>query len=75
MALRVDLKIAIIKSFGTQRALAEATKLSEYKLSNIVRGLVWPSSTERAALTACLGEDHFAHEGLAQGGETRSARR
>lgn len=72
MAIRLDLKVAIIKSYRTQRALAEATGIPEIKLSNIVRGLVWPSSTERTAISAALGEDYFANP-ITQV-ESRSAR-
>lgn len=72
MAVRLDLKVAIIKSGRTQRAIAAATQIPEIKLSNIVRGLTWPSSTERAALTAALGQDFFTEPATA--GEVRSAR-
>lgn len=60
--VRLDLKVAIIRSGRTQRALAAATSIPEIRLSNIVRGLTWPSSTERGALAAALGEDYFAKE-------------
>ena len=59
MSVRVDLKVAIIKSGRTQRALAVATSIPESRISNIVRGIAMPSSTERVALTAVLGEDYF----------------
>jgi hypothetical protein len=71
MPIRLDLKVAIIKSGRTQRDLAQATEINEIKLSNIVRGMVWPSSTERQALAAALGEDYFADVAP----EARSARR
>jgi hypothetical protein len=60
VSVRLDLKVAIIKSGRTQRQLAAVTEIPEVKLSNIVRGLAWPSSTERAALASALGEDYFA---------------
>lgn len=60
MAVRLDLKVAIVKSGRTQRALAVATSIPEIRLSNIVRGLTVPSSTERTALASELGEDYFA---------------
>jgi len=64
VAARLDLKIGILRStFRTQRNLSVATRIPEIKLSKIVCGLAVPNSTERAALTAALGQDFFAHEG------------
>jgi hypothetical protein len=57
--LRLDLKVAIVKSGRTQRAISAATNIPEIRLSNIVRGLAWPSSTERTALASALGQDFF----------------
>jgi hypothetical protein len=73
VAVRLDLKVAIIKSGRTQRALSAATGIPEIKLSNIVRGLTWPSSTERSAISAALGEDFFTNPAPVAA-ETRSAR-
>ena len=73
MSVRLDLKVAIIKSGRTQRALAAATNIPEIKLS--IRGLTWPSSMERAALAAALGEDHFTDAEMASASaEVRSRR-
>jgi hypothetical protein len=56
---RLDLKVAIIRSGRTQRGLAAETAIPEIRLSNIVRGITVPNSTERTALYAVLGEDYF----------------
>lgn len=73
MPVRIDLKIAILKTGRTQRAIAAQTRIPEIRLSNIVRGLVCPSSTERNALASVLGEDVFAMD--ASFATARSARR
>jgi len=60
--VRLDLKVAIIKSGRTQRGLATESRIPEIRLSNIVRGYAHPSSKERTALAAVLGEDFFAND-------------
>jgi hypothetical protein len=71
-ALRLDLKIAILKSGRTQRRLSTETHIPEIRLSNIVRGIACPNSTERTALANALGEDYFTAPAAP---DTRSARR
>ena len=59
---RIDFKVAIIKSGKNQRQLAEVARIPEVKLSKIVTGHASPSTTERVALAAALGQDFFATE-------------
>ncbi|HEY1307718.1 MAG TPA: hypothetical protein VGF24_29405 [Vicinamibacterales bacterium] len=65
MAAGLDLKLAIVRRQRTQRDVALATRIPEARLSEIVRGLVVPNSTERTALADEMGEDYFA--GMAVG--------
>lgn len=72
VAVRIDVKIALLEKGLTQRSLAGATEIPENRLSNIIRGISWPSSTERSALAEQLGKDYFATEDTV---EARSAGR
>jgi hypothetical protein len=74
VAVRLDLKFAILRSGRTQREIAETTRIPEVKLSNIVRGLVLPNSMERMALASALGEDYFSRDAVSNGAEARSRR-
>jgi hypothetical protein len=56
-----NLKIAIVLSGKTQRELSFDTRIAETRISDLVRGRGWPSSTEREALATVLGADPFAY--------------
>jgi hypothetical protein len=58
-----DLKIALIKSFGSQIVAARRLKIQECKLSYLVNGHSKPNERERALLERALGRDYFANEG------------
>ena len=58
--MNTNLKIAIVLSGKTQRELSYDTRIAETRISDLVRGRGLPSNTERAALAAALGSDHFA---------------
>ena len=58
--MNTNLKIAIVLSGKTQRELSFDTRIAETRISDLVRGRGLPSNTERAALAAALGSDHFA---------------
>ncbi len=59
--MNFDLKFAILKTGTTQRAVGLLAHIPETRLSEIVRGRVAPSATERAALTRILGQDYFTN--------------
>ena len=60
--MRLGLKLAILNSGHSQRAVAAQTQIPEARLSNIVRGWTEPRADERAALQRCLhvNADAFA---------------
>ena len=58
--MNTNLKIAIVLSGKTERELSFDTRIAETRISDLVGGRGWPSSTERAALAVALGGDHFA---------------
>lgn len=61
MALNRRLKVAIIESGQSQRAIAAtAGNIREVRFSDIVRGQVQPSPSERAAIAAVLGKPETA---------------
>ena len=60
MAIRLGLKLAILSRYGTQRKFAGSIGLGEVRVSNIVRGIAVPSSTEQAAIESALGQDFFS---------------
>ena len=70
--MNIPLKIAIFKTGKTQRQLSLEALIPEGRLSSLVRGAAWPSSTERAALERVLGADYFADDTTNQ--ETVEAR-
>jgi hypothetical protein len=72
--VRLDLKVAIVRSGRTQRAIAAVTQIPEVRLSNMVRGLTVPNSTERVALASALGEDFFGDTEAATHSEARGHR-
>jgi hypothetical protein len=60
--VRLPLKVATLRTGKSQREISLDARIPETRLSDLVRGRAWPSSTERAALTAALGQDYFAGE-------------
>src|SRR5687767_9120707 len=59
-AMRLDLKIAILRSGKSQRRVAADAGLTENRLSEIVRGWIHPSDDERARIAAVLDADKVA---------------
>ena len=57
--MNVELKVELIRHFGTQVAAAKQLKISGPKLSYLVRGHAEPSARERQILCAALGADYF----------------
>jgi helix-turn-helix protein len=56
MSINLDLRIALIKRFGTQVEAARQLGIREAKLSYIVRGHVGPSQAEFKSLEVALGK-------------------
>ena len=54
--MRLNLKIAIVASGGTQRELSWKSKIPENRLSSIVRGWIDPRDEERHAIAEALGK-------------------
>jgi hypothetical protein len=75
--VHLPLKFAIIRSGKSQRQISLDALIPETRLSDLVRGRGWPSSTEREALQAVLGADYFGEQddALQQPAEAPSARR
>jgi hypothetical protein len=61
--VNIDLKIALIKNFGSQLAASRRLKIDEGKISHFVRGHDEPNERERALLEKALGRDYFSKEG------------
>jgi hypothetical protein len=59
--MRLDLKVAIIRSGHSQRDISAQTRIPEARLSSIVRGWVAPRPEEQLALQQHLrvGPDAF----------------
>ena len=62
MGVRIPLKIGILKSGMTQRAVSVEARIPENRLSEIVTGRVNPTMTERVALVQVLGDDFLAQD-------------
>jgi hypothetical protein len=60
--LNVDLKIALLKTFGSQIVAARRLKIPENKLSHFVRCHDEPSPRQREILRKALGADFFAQQ-------------
>lgn len=60
--LNLDLKIALIRQFGSQIEASKRLKINESKLSHLVRGHRIPNEQERAVLKQHLGADYFRFE-------------
>jgi hypothetical protein len=61
--MNLDLKIALIRNFGSQLVASRRLKIQESKLSYIVRGHSEPNEREREILKKALGADFFSGEG------------
>jgi hypothetical protein len=57
--VRLSLKIAILRSGRSQRAIGLDARIPETRLSDLVRGRAWPTPSERDALVRVLGHDYF----------------
>jgi hypothetical protein len=57
--MNLDLKIELIRHFGSQVVVAKRLKIHESKLSYLVRGHVEPTKHERDLLKKALGADYF----------------
>jgi len=60
--MNIDLKVEIIRRYGSQVVAAKKLKIGESKLSYLVRGHVEPNPQEREILKAALGADYFQPE-------------
>lgn len=60
--MNIELKIALIRRFGSQIRAAKPLRIEESKLSRIVQGHREPNSQERERLRKALGMDYFATE-------------
>jgi hypothetical protein len=63
VAMNIDLKVELIRRFGTQIVAAKALNIGESKLSYLVRGHVEPNPQEREILRTALGTDYFEPKG------------
>ena len=57
--MNIDLKVGAIRQYGTQGQLSRVAKISESRLSYLVRGYAEPTPKEREALKKALGADYF----------------
>lgn len=60
--MNVELKVAILKAFGSQIVASRRLKIAECKLSHLVHGHDEPNERERKILAGALGHDYFAAE-------------
>lgn len=58
--LNMELKIAIIRRFGSQIRAFKPLRTDEARLSRLVNGYYQPTPKERARFAAMLGKDYFA---------------
>jgi hypothetical protein len=61
--VNIDLRIAIVRNFGTQIVASRRLKIQQSKLSHFVRGHSEPNEREREVLKKALGADFFSREG------------
>lgn len=57
--MRLNLKIAFLRTGKTQRAIGLEAHIPETRVSDIVRGRVEPTPAEREQLRRVLGSDPF----------------
>jgi hypothetical protein len=55
--MNFELKVKLLKRFGSQIVAARHLKISESRLSHLVRGHSQPTEQERKALTKAFGRD------------------
>jgi plasmid maintenance system antidote protein VapI len=60
--MNLELRIALIRRFGSQIRAAKPLKIDESRLSRIVNGHRDPTEEERQRLTSALGADYFASD-------------
>jgi predicted transcriptional regulator len=60
--LNLDLKIALIRNFGSQVRASRKIGIPENKLSRIIQGHDSPSERQREILKTVLGRDYFSQE-------------
>jgi plasmid maintenance system antidote protein VapI len=60
--MNLELKIALIRKFGSQIRAAKPLGIEESKLSRIVQGHREPSAEERERLKNVLGKDYLASD-------------
>jgi hypothetical protein len=60
--VNIDLKLSLIRTFGSQLAASRKLRIHESKLSHIVRGYDEPNEREREILKRALGRDFFSKE-------------
>ena len=61
--MNIELKIALIRRFGSQIRAVKPLDIDESRLSRLVNGHRDPTSDERQRLTVALGVDYFASDG------------
>jgi hypothetical protein len=57
--MNLDLKIELLRQYGSQVVAAKQLKIREAKLSYLVRGHAEPTQREREVLKNALGADYF----------------
>jgi hypothetical protein len=57
--MNIDLKVELIRKFGSQVVAAKRLKIREAKLSYLVRGHAEQNPKEREILKTALGADYF----------------
>lgn len=65
MSINIPFKVALYRAGKTQRQISLDARIPESRLSELVRGRSIPSSTEREALAAVLGQDYFTEPEIA----------
>jgi hypothetical protein len=70
--LNLDLKIALIRNFGSQIVAARRLRINQSKLSFFVNGHSEPNERERTLLEKALGRDYFAEGEESQANVKRS---
>ena len=60
--MNINLKVEIIRRFGSQVVAAKKLKIGESKLSYLVNEHVEPTPEERDVLKKALGRDYFEPE-------------
>ena len=61
--MNIELRIALMRQFGSQVRAAKPLKIHESRLSRLVNGHSEPTAEERKRLSVALGGDYFASDG------------